>query len=292
MTTFLQIVVSGLLIGCVYGLIGIGFSMSYLTAGILNFAQGDIVGIGAYLVLEFYLMGLPLVLATVITAVIVGLAIGLVNHFIWRPLYRYGMVYPTLCSFGVAIVIESFIQEAWGASPRILKPILSMNTHDFGGVRISDEQLLGAGLSIVLCLAVAWMLAATRSGRAMRLLARDPDVASLVGVRRNRLLFLSFAVGGVLSVVAAIIIGPVQGLSPEMGVNLTVLGFTAAALGGFGSAAGALIGGIVVGVGENLIVVYLNPNFRDAITYGLLIFVLLLRPQGLLGEKQARARVV
>lgn len=292
MTTLIQTLLSGLLIGCVYGLIGVGFSMSYLTAGILNFAQGDLVAIGAYLILEFYLMGLPLVLSAVVTAVIVALGIALINHFLWRPLYRYGMVFPTLCSFGVAIVIESAIQEAWGAEPRIVKPILSVNTYDIGGVRVSSEQIFGAALSIALCLAVAWMLAATRSGRAMRLLARDSDVASLVGVRPNRLLFLAFAIGGVLSVVAALIIGPVQGLSPQMGVNLTVLGFTAAALGGFGSAAGALVGGIVVGVGENLIVVYLNPNFRDAITYGLLILVLLLRPQGLLGEKQARARVV
>lgn len=292
MTTLLQTVISGLLIGCVYGLIGIGFSMSYLTAGILNFAQGDLVGIGAYLVLEFSLMGLPLIASAVVTAVIVGVAIGLINHFVWRPLYRHGSVFPTLCSFGVAIVIESAIQETCGATPRIVEPILSMSTYDIGGVHVSPEQILGALLSIALCVAVAWMLARTRSGRAMRLLARDPDVASLIGVRRNRLLFLAFAIGGVLSVAAAVIIGPVQGLSPQMGINLTVLGFTAAALGGFGSAAGALIGGIVVGIGENLIVVYLNPNYRDAITYGLLIFVLLLRPQGLLGEKQARARVV
>lgn len=290
--TLAQTVVSGLLIGCVYGLIGIGFSMSYLTAGILNFAQGDLVGIGAYLMLEFYLMGLPLAASLVLAAVVVGFGIALVNHLLWRPLYQYGLVFPTLCTFGVAIVIESAIQLAFGPQPRILQSLASENTWNVGGVHISPQQTLAAAVSVALCGAAVWMLGRTRAGRGMRLLATDSNVAALVGVRTNRLLFLAFSISGGLAVVAAAMIAPSQGLTPTMGINLTVIGFTAAALGGFGSAAGALVGGLTIGIGENLIVVYVNPDYKDAITYALLVLVLIFRPQGLLGEKQARARVV
>lgn len=292
MTTLLQTVASGLLIGCVYGLIGIGFSISYLTSGILNFAQGDLVGIGAYLMLEFYLLGLPLVVALILAAVAVGVVIATANRLIFQPLYRYGMVFPTLCTFGVSIIIQSAIQLLWGAQPRVLRPLMTANTFAVGSLRISPEQLLGVGASVILCLAIVWMLARTRVGRGMRALARDPHVAALVGVRPNRLLFLSYAISGVLAVVAAAMIAPAQGLSPQMGTTLTVLGFTAAALGGFGSPAGALVGGLAVGISENLVAVYVNPSYKDAITYGLLILVLLVRPRGLLGEKQAQARTV
>lgn len=292
MTLFLQTVVSGLLIGCVYGLIGIGFSISYLTSGILNFAQGDLVGIGAYLMLEFYLLGLPLIAALILAAMAVGIVIALANMAIFQPLYRYGMVFPTLCTFGVSIIIQSAIQLLWGAPPRVLRPMMTASTFAVGDVRISPEQILGAGVSIILCLAIVWMLARTRTGQGMRALARDADVAAFVGIRPNRLLFLAYAIAGVLAVVAAAMIAPAQGLSPQMGTTLTVLGFTAAALGGFGSPAGALIGGLAVGASENLVAVYVNPSYKDAITYGLLILVLLVRPRGLLGEKQAQARTV
>ncbi|MBO0819820.1 MAG: branched-chain amino acid ABC transporter permease [Nocardiopsaceae bacterium] len=292
MTLFLQTVVSGLLIGCIYGLIGIGFSISYLTSGILNFAQGDLVGIGAYLMLEFYLLGLPLVAALILAAVAVGIVIALANLAIFQPLYRYGMVFPTLCTFGVSIIIQSAIQLLWGAQPRVLRPMLTASTFAAGDVRVSPAQILGAGVSIILCLAIVWMLARTRTGQGMRALARDPDVAAFVGIRPRRLLFGAYAIAGVLAVVAAAMIAPAQGLSPQMGTTLTVLGFTAAALGGFGSPAGALIGGLAVGASENIVAVYVNPSYKDAITYGLLILVLLLRPRGLLGEKQAQARTV
>ena len=292
MTVFSQTVMSGLLIGCVYGLIGVGFSISYLTAGILNFAQGDLVGVGAYLMLSLYTAGLSLVASMLISAVIVGVGLALVERLMWRPLYKYGLVFATLSSFGLSILLESGIQLIWGAPPRILPSLLSVNTFQVGGVYVSPQQILGAATSVALCIGIAWMLSRTRPGRGMRVLAADSDVAALVGVNANWLLFTAFFIAGSFAIIASAMIAPAQGLTPNMGATLTVIGFTAAALGGFGSPLGALVGGAVVGIGENLVVVYLSPNYKDVITYALLILVLLLRPQGLLGEKTLRARVV
>lgn len=292
MTVFVQTVVSGLLIGALYGLIGIGFSMSYLTAGMLNFAQGDLLAVGAYLMLEFNLNGLPLGVSFLLAAVIVGLGTALLERVAWRPLYRYGLIYATLCSFGVSIIIESGIQLIWGAVPRNLPPLFSPSTFSVGSVHVSPEQLVGFGVSVVLCGAIVWLLARTRSGMGMRTLATDTVVASLVGVRTSRLLFVAFGISGVLAVVAAAILAPQQGLTPGMGSTLTILGFTAAAVGGFGSVAGAFLGGLVVGVLQGIVTVYINPSYENVIVYALLIVVLFARPRGLLGEKKAEARAV
>ena len=288
----MQTVIGGLLIGCVYGLIGAGFSISYLTAGILNFAQGDLVALGAYLMLWLYTEGLPLVAAMLVAAVIEGLGLALFERLAWRPLYKYGLTFATLSSVGLAIVLESGMQLIWGPAATYLPPLLSVNTFEVGGVYVSPQQILGAAASVVLCVGVAWMLSRTRSGRGMRVLAADSDVASLVGVSASRMLFSAFFIAGSLAVVAGAMIAPGEGLSPTMGTTLTVIGFTAAALGGFGSPMGALIGGVVVGIAEDLFVVYVSPNYGNVMMYTLLILVLLLRPQGLLGEKRARARVV
>jgi branched-chain amino acid transport system permease protein len=288
----LQAVVSGIEAGAVYGLVGVGFSVAYRTTGVINLAQGDLVALGAFFSYAGWSAGLPLPLAILLAALGVGLFMGLVERLAWRPLYRRGPVYPIVSSIGLSVAIQAAIALIWGPSPLQLPTLVSNEPIDVAGVRLTIAQLADLGIALVLCAATIWLLSRTKIGRGMRTLSQDQDVAVLFGISPSRTFFVAFLLAGSLAGVAGGLIGPTQGLSANMGLTIGVAGFAAAVLGGLGSAEGALIGGLVIGVIGNLAVVYLTPSYRDAVLYGMLILVLIVRPQGLFGELTASLRRV
>lgn len=288
----LQAILSGIEAGAVYGLIGVGFSVSYRTTGVINLAQGDLVALGAYLAFTFWSIGLPLVLALAASAVCVGLFMGVLERVAWRPLYRRGAVYPIVSSVGLSVAIQAAISLIWGPAPLVLPSIVSKTPIQVWGLRITGAQLAALAIAVLLCAVTVWLLNRTKIGRGMRTLARDQEVAALFGINPSRLFFAAFALSGVLAGVAGGLIGGEQGLTPTMGLPLGVAGFAAAVVGGLGSAEGALIGGVLIGVIGNLAVLYITPSYKDAVAYALLIVVLIARPQGLLGEVTAKLRRV
>ena len=288
----LQAVVSGIEAGAVYGLVGVGFSVAYRTTGVINLAQGDLVALGAFFSYTGWSAGLPLPVAILLAALGVGLFMGLVERLAWRPLYKRGPVYPIVSSVGLSVAIQAAIALIWGPSPLQLPTLVSNEAIDVAGVRLTIAQLTDLGIALVLCGATIWLLSRTKIGRGMRTLSQDQDVAVLFGISPSRTFFVAFLLAGALAGVAGGLIGPTQGLSANMGLTIGVAGFAAAVLGGLGSAEGALIGGLVIGVIGNLAVVYLTPSYRDAVLYGMLILVLIVRPQGLFGELTASLRRV
>lgn len=288
----LQAVLSGIEAGAVYGLIGVGFSVSYRTTGVINLAQGELVALGAYLAYAFWSAGLPLVLAVPASAVGVGLFMGIVERVAWRPLYRRGAVYPIVSSVGLSVAIQAAISLIWGPAPLVLPSLVSKTPMELGGLRITAAQLTALVIAVLLCVFTVWLINRTKVGRGMRTLARDQEVAALFGINPSRLFFVAFALSGVLAGAAGGLIGPDQGLTPTMGLPLGLAGFAAAVVGGLGSAEGALLGGMLIGVIGNLAVLYMTPSYKDAVAYALLIVVLIARPQGLLGEVTAKLRSV
>jgi branched-chain amino acid transport system permease protein len=283
---------SGIEAGAVYGLIGVGFSVSYRTTGVINLAQGELVALGAYLAYAFWSAGLPLVLAVPASAVGVGLFMGIVERVAWRPLYRRGAVYPIVSSVGLSVAIQAAISLIWGPAPLVLPSLVSKTPMELGGLRITAAQLTALVIAVLLCVFTVWLINRTKVGRGMRTLARDQEVAALFGINPSRLFFVAFALSGVLAGAAGGLIGPDQGLTPTMGLPLGLAGFAAAVVGGLGSAEGALLGGMLIGVIGNLAVLYMTPSYKDAVAYALLIVVLIARPQGLLGEVTAKLRSV
>jgi branched-chain amino acid transport system permease protein len=283
---------SGIEAGAVYGLIGVGVSVSYRTTGVINLAQGELVALGAYLAYAFWSAGLPLPLAIGASAVAVGLFMGVLERVAWRPLYRRGTVYPIVSSVGLSVAIQAAISLIWGPAPLVLPSLVSKTPLEMWGLRITMAQLAALVIAVLLCVFTVWLLNRTKVGRGMRTLARDQEVASLFGINASRLFFVAFALSGVLAGAAGGLIGPEQGLTPTMGLSLGLAGFSAAVVGGLGSAQGALVGGMLIGVVGNLAVLYVTPSYKDAVAYVLLILVLIARPQGLLGEVTAKLRRV
>ncbi|MCW2643067.1 MAG: inner-rane translocator [Dactylosporangium sp.] len=275
-----------------YGLIGVGVSVSYRTTGVINLAQGELVALGAYLAYAFWSAGLPLPLAIGVSAVAVGLFMGVLERVAWRPLYRRGTVYPIVSSIGLSVAIQAAISLIWGPAPLVLPSLVSKTPLELWGLRITMAQLAALVIAVLLCVFTVWLLNRTKVGRGMRTLARDQEVASLFGINASRLFFVAFALSGVLAGAAGGLIGPEQGLNPTMGLSLGLAGFSAAVVGGLGSAQGALVGGMLIGVVGNLAVLYITPSYKDAVAYALLILVLIARPQGLLGEVTAKLRRV
>lgn len=288
----LQAVVSGLAAGSIYGLVGVGFSLTYRTTGVINFAQGDLVALGAYLCLWLWTLGAPLPVAMLVSAALVGLTMGVVERLALRPLYKHGIVFAIMSTVGLSVTIQSVIQLIWGPVARVLPRMTSADTAVVLGVRVSPSQGINLLVGLLLIAGLVWLLERTKVGRGMRTVARDRDVAALLGISAARLFFLSFVMSGALAAIAGGLVGPDQGLTPTMGLPLGIAGFTAAVIGGLGSPLGALFGGMFLAVAENLAVLYLTPDYKDAVAFCLLVVVLLIRPQGLLGESGATARTV
>lgn len=292
MTELLQTLFSGLVVGTVYSLIAIGFTVCYESTGVLNFAQGDLVALGAYLIFEAIAAGWPTPLAIVMGIVVIALLMAIFERVVLRRLFARGMLYAVIATIGLSGIIESAIQQIWGPIPIGVKPMFSSNTFLVGSVHVSPENLFAISLSVSLASLLAWAIERTRFGRALQTIARDRTVAALLGIPEGLMGYAGFGISGGLAAIAGLLLGPVVGLTPTMGLSLGVTGFTAATLGGLGSVTGALVGGIALGWGESLIGTYISPSYSGAFAYASLVLVLLVRPQGLLGELSAAARSV
>lgn len=288
----LQAIVSGLAAGSVYGLIGVGLSLGYRTTGVINFAHGDLVALGAYLSYTAWSAGVPLVLAIVIGAIGTGIGIGVVERIALRPLYKHGAVYAIMSTIGLSVVIQSAIQLIWGPVALVLPRVVSGVAFTVAGLRIAPSQIATFVIALLLIFGLVMLLNRSKVGRGMQTVARDREVAALLGISASRLFFLAFALSGVLAAIAGALVGPEQGLSPTMGLSLGVAGFASAAIGGLGNPLGALLGGMVLAVSENLAVLYLTLDYKAGVAYAILVVVLLVRPQGLFGESGSVARTV
>lgn len=291
MSTFVQTVVAGIAAGAVYGLLGAGFSLAYRTTGIINFAHGDVAILGAYVAYSVYGWGAPLVVAA-LAGVCAGGAMGmLIERGVMRPLYGRPVVAAILATVGVSVVLESLIQLVWGSLPLTLPSLASSSPWHIGSVAFSPAQLVLLVVALIVA-AVVLAIDRTRIGRAMRACAQDRGVVVLLGIAPTKLYLTAFGMAGSLAGLAGVLITPTIGLTPSRGIDLSVLGFAAAVLGGLGSASGALLGGILIAVLQNLAAIYVSANYSTAVTYVTIVLVLLVRVRGLMGDDLETVRRV
>lgn len=292
MTLVLQTLVSGVAAGVVYGLVALGFSLVYRTSRVINFAQGDLAVLAAYLAYTFRQLGWPIVVACVVGVLGTGVVAGILERLALRPLYGRPNAVAILCTVGLAIVLEASIRLIWGSLPLSLPSIASTSPWHSGGVAITPLQVTMFVVGLAIAIAVTVLLGRTRSGRAMRGCAQDPEAVVLFGVNVDALYFSSFVIGGLLAGVAGILIIPMLGLTPDFGLNLSVLGFSAAVLGGLGSIWGALAGGVLVGVITNVAAVYVSSSYASGFVYLIMAVILLVRVRGLFGDEIEAVREV
>jgi branched-chain amino acid transport system permease protein len=275
-----------------YGLIAMGISLIYRTTRVINFAQGHVAALGAYVAWTLFTQyDLPYWLTLVLTAAAVGLLMVLVE-FALRPLYARGMLLAVISTIGLAFVIEGLIDLGWGAVGKTFPSVLGSTPIVFGTVVLVPELLWIVAIGIVVSLALYLFLSRTRAGVAVRSAALDRTAASLLGISVHRAYSLAFFAAGSLAAVAGALIAPVTYMRPTMGLQLSLLGFIAALIGGLGSIQGAFLGGIILGAAQNLAVVFISPSFKEVIAYVILAVLLLVKPTGLFGEEGVGVREV
>ena len=282
----LQFLANGVAIGCVYGLIGIGFCVIYNASGIVNFAQGAFVMLGG--VITHVLMmraGFALLPAAIASVLLVAAAGAVIERLVIRPLWqrRATMFVMILATLAVQIVLERLTLIAVGDTPLALPAFTAGGPLHLGPVAISLQMLWILAGSLLLVVALGLFFGRTRLGRAMRACAMNPEAASLLGIPVSALLTLSFALSAGLGAIAGILVTPTQYTAYNVGVPFAISGFIAAILGGFGNAAGAFIGGIMLGVAQSLAIVTFGAGTKNVVALTIMLAFLVLRPAGLLG---------
>jgi len=293
----LQQIVNGLVVGSVYGLIALGYTMVYGIVRLINFAQGALYEAGAYLgVAVFSLLGrfgtkepiLGLAIAVVVSAVLTGGLAFLVERIAYRPLRNAPPLAPLVSSLAMFFLIISIIQVITGAQPLNYPQVLTVTPWQLGPITLAPTSALIAVVAIVLMVAMHFYVQHTKIGKAMRAIAVNRNAASLMGINTTRIVAITFVLGGAMAAAAGVLFGVNYGtVTYNMGEFGGLVAFTAAVLGGIGNVPGALVGGLTVGVISSFSTIFLPNQWQEAVVFGILILVLALRPQGILGERVA-----
>jgi len=304
MEIFIQQIINGVVQGSVYALVALGYTMVYGILGLINFAHGEVVMIGAMLTLSALTalvgMGMPPGLAlpiSLVVSVLGCMALGYtIERIAYRPLRHAPRLAPLITAIGVSIVLQNLAMMIWGRQYHSFPQLISNSSHTLGGAIINDIQIIIVISALVIMGVLMIVVHRTRLGRAMRAVAENQHAAQLMGVDINRVISITFMIGSALAAIAGVMISANYGLAHYyMGFILGLKAFTAAVLGGIGNLRGAMFGGLLLGLIESLGAGYIGEltggyfgsNYQDVFAFFVLIAVLVFRPSGLLGERLA-----
>lgn len=290
MDFLLQLVIAGLSVGSVYALVGLGLNLTFWTTRVLNFGQGAVLMAGAIIAATRISAGASQLVAVGV-ALLVTIAILAATELVGvRPLLRakgsMGWIVSTL---GIGILLQGVASRAFGTQAVAFPDVLfsSTSTLQVGGVYVSVQYLAVMGISVTIVLLMELFLRRSTWGHGVRAVAHDPDLAALMGIPVRRVVTLSFMVSGLLAGAAGILVCQMSGtVDPNFGLHLLILAFAATVVGGMGSALGSLLGGLGLGLLEQLIGGYVSPGAAETAAFALMVGVLALRPQGMLGTKE------
>jgi len=286
---FWQQLINGLVIGSIYSVLAIGYSMVYGMIRMMNFAHGDILMFGTFLTITFILIGIPLPLA-ILLGIVTGTLVALfVAALAYMPLLnrpRNGLV---LSSVGASFLLVNSAQLIWGTSVKPFPFIddLPTSVHQVGNLIISDIQIIVLVTCLVSMLLLTLFVQTTKVGIAMRATSDNMVAANLMGISPRFIVYATFAIGSIMAVIGGVLVAiSYNSIWPTMGFKIGLAAFSASILGGIGSIPGAMLGGIIIGIGESLGASYVSSGFRDGVAFAVLIITLLIRPWGLLGKPE------
>ena len=293
MTLFFQAIVSGLAIGAVYALVGVGYNVIFAATRVFNLAQGQILMLGVMFTYQLrQVWGLNTMLAIGLAAIGAGFANVLVDRTCVAPLRATGHLYhgigTLVTTLGASIVIVNLATIHYGSDALTFERYFPVRGWNIGGVIITKQQLLMVGGAVLVVGLYQMFVDRTRWGIGLSAMAEDSEAAALRGVPIAYGRSLAFFLGGLISGVGGALIGPITAADPNLGYSFGLKGFVAVAIGGFGSATGALAGGMVLGLSEALLVTYYNDAYRTFAGLLLMLVILLVRPQGLMGRISLR----
>ena len=304
MDIFLQQIINGLVLGSVYALVALGYTMVYGIMELINFAHGEVVMVGELVALTVIralegsgLPGAAVVGIGLACAVPVCMALGFaIERIAYRPLRNAPRLAPLITAIGVSIILQQAAVLVWGRQYIAFPAILKIERYQIGGAVVTSLQIFIVLLSAVVMVALVALVQRSKLGRAMRASAQNPAVAALMGVDVNRVIAATFIIGSALAAVAGVMVSAYYAVGHYyMGFMLGLKAFTAAVLGGIGNLGGAMLGGLLLGVIESLGAGYigdltggfLGSNYQDVLAFLVLILVIVIKPSGLLGERVA-----
>jgi branched-chain amino acid transport system permease protein len=299
-----QQLINGLVLGSIYALVALGYTMVYGILELINFAHGEVTMFGAMICLAVIgafmangadVNGLVIVSLGLLAAIAVCVALGfLIERVAYRPLRRAPRLAALITAIGISIVLQNLAMLIWGKQYISFPPLLPLTSFEIGGAVITNLQIFIVVLSCLLMAGLLLLIKRTRLGRAMRATAQAQDIAGLMGININTIISLTFMIGAALAAIAGVMVSAYYGLAHyHMGFMLGLKAFTAAVLGGIGNVAGAMLGGLLLGLIESLGAGYigvltggfLGSHYQDVFAFFVLILVLVFRPSGLLGER-------
>ena len=290
MASFIQLLVSGLATGAIYALIAVGFTLLWQTSQTINFAQGEFVMLPAFFILAAMNAGAPFWLACLIAIALSVFILGVVFKFvIVDPMLQHGVLPLVISSIALSLFLKEAVKDFYSSQAQPFPTLVPAADIHFLGAVISTQSLAVLAVAIATVVLLNLLLNKTRLGRMMQATAQNTTLARILGVPVKRMVLYTFLVNAVLVAIASILISPIYLAKFTNGETLGLAAFTAAIIGGFNQVRGAVLGGIIVGILDNLSAAYLSSQYRAAFPLLILIVVILVRPQGLLGRVEERA---
>jgi branched-chain amino acid transport system permease protein len=287
-TLLAQLLFTGLGIGSIYAMVSLGFVLLIRAANVVNFAQGEFSMLGAYLmVILFGSLGVPYLAALVIAVVLMaGFGVAFAGAAYW-PLRHRGQLPVIISTIGASIFLSNIVLATYGPSPQTLPGLFDAPGIELGGV-FMDSQYLATIAAAVLMVALQYVIfEKTLLGKKLQATSQDKEMASLLGIPVAGMVLITFAYSAALGGLAGVLVAPILFVSVGMGALVSLKAFAANIIGGFGSIPGAILGGLSLGVAETLGAAYISVPYKDAFGFLVLLAVLLVRPQGLFGERIA-----
>jgi branched-chain amino acid transport system permease protein len=283
---FLQQIINGLATGSIYAMVALGYTMIYGILGLINFAQGEIYMAGAFtavlLISRFHIGFVPAFIAALAVSSIVGV---LMERLAFRPLRNANPLIPLIAAIGVSLSLQSFARILFGPNNRPFPIKFSYTILDVFGTTVPMLDIVILGASSILMVALTIFVRRSKYGRAMVASAIDGNAARLMGINVDSMVTLTFIIGSVLSGAAGVMTAVYYNATyPTMGMLTGLKAFSAAILGGVGSIPGAIVGGLILGVAENLGAAYISSGLKDAVAFSIMIIVLIIRPSGIFGK--------
>ena len=302
MDILIQQILNGLVLGSIYALVALGYTMVYGIMGLINFAHGEVVMIGAMVALSTIKLllnsGLPvfvIIIIGLVAAIVVCMLVGYtIERVAYRPLRRAPKLAPLITAIGISIILQNLAMLIWGRSYHSFPPVFPATQYEILGATITTLQIAIVVIAALMMAGLIILIDRTRLGRAMRATSENPPIAQLMGVNINQIISFTFVIGSALAAVAGLMVSANYSIAHySMGALLGMKAFTAAVLGGIGNIAGAVLGGILLGLIESLGAGYIGDltggvfgsNYQDVFAFIVLICVLVFKPSGLIGEK-------
>ncbi len=290
MTDLLQLILSGTATGAIYALCALGFTLLWQASGTINFAQGEFVMIPAFVMLFFiHTAGLPLWLAFLLTCAVAMLLLGVT--FKWAivdPLIKHGVIPMVIATLGLSIGVKQLVKAGVTAQAQPFDSPFPDGLLALGAFKVSYSDIGTLVLAGLIVVGLQLFLNRTVTGRAMQAVAQNTDAAKVLGINVQRMVLYTFLINAILAVVAALLVTPTYLAKFDMGESIGLKAFYAAIIGGFNQTRGALLGGVLVGVLENLTGAYISPAYKEGVALLLFLIVIIFRPEGLLGKVEER----